>query len=114
MESFFAGVQSRRDAWPPGRRDLHVHIHPPPRIAQQLVESYRTVTHDRPGPVPVPAEWMHIAVLIKRAGRRFLVKWVGGVAGTSGTWWSPGISFVGSRSSQHATLAWGFLTFEVP
>jgi 2'-5' RNA ligase len=59
MEDFFAGVADR---WPAGREDYHWHVLPGTEaMRERLADPYRELT-DRPGLVPVRAEWMHVAV----------------------------------------------------
>ncbi|AXK36575.1 hypothetical protein DVA86_32370 [Streptomyces armeniacus] len=62
MENFFERVTTRRHPWPPGRRDLHWHLLPPPDARDQLGEPYQALTH-QPGLEPVPPEWLHVTVL---------------------------------------------------
>ncbi|GHE14686.1 2'-5' RNA ligase family protein [Streptomyces alanosinicus] len=62
MQNFFERVESRTNAWPAGRRDLHWHLLPQPAAARELVERYRELTH-RPGLEAVPAKWLHVTVL---------------------------------------------------
>lgn len=55
MEDFFEEVESRKQAWPAGRADLHWHIRFDPAVLQeQLAGPYREITH-RPGLAPVDA-----------------------------------------------------------
>ena len=63
VADFFAGVESRRHAWPAGRADLHWHVLFDEEVVErQLVEPYQAITH-RPGLAPVPARWVHLTVL---------------------------------------------------
>ncbi|MEU5053561.1 2'-5' RNA ligase family protein [Streptomyces sp. NPDC021096] len=63
MESFFAGVESRRNPWPAGRADLHWHLLFDQEVVREaLVELYRAISH-RPGLAPVPAPWVHCTLL---------------------------------------------------
>ncbi|MER6567495.1 2'-5' RNA ligase family protein [Streptomyces sp. NPDC001093] len=63
MEDFFARVEGRTHAWPPGRKDLHWLVIPPEAFAREhLYEPYRTLA-EQPGLCPVAPEWMHITVL---------------------------------------------------
>ncbi|GAA2720675.1 MULTISPECIES: 2'-5' RNA ligase family protein [Streptomyces] len=63
VNDFFAGVESRRNAWPAGRADLHWHLlFDTTAVHQKLVEPYRAITH-RPGLAPVAAPWLHCTVL---------------------------------------------------
>ncbi|RLU82604.1 hypothetical protein CTZ27_30045 [Streptomyces griseocarneus] len=63
LESFFAGVESRRHAWPAGRPDLHWHLlFRDEDVHNALVEPYRLITN-RPGLAPVAAPWLHCTVL---------------------------------------------------
>jgi hypothetical protein len=63
IDDFFAGVESRRPAWPAGREDLHWHLLFDEGLVQtQLVLPYRELTH-RPGLEPVAAGWIHTTVM---------------------------------------------------
>lgn len=63
MEDFFARVESRRHAWPPGRRDLHWLVVPGAEVARpHLYEPYRALA-EMPGLYPVQPEWMHVTLL---------------------------------------------------
>ncbi|MEV7683199.1 2'-5' RNA ligase family protein [Streptomyces sp. NPDC088341] len=63
MEDFFARVEARAHAWPPGRRDLHWLVVPDEALAREyLYEPYRILA-GQPGLYPVQPRWMHITVL---------------------------------------------------
>ncbi len=63
MDDFFARVEGRAHAWPPGRRDLHWLIVPGEDFARtHLYEPYRLLS-EQPGLCPVRPQWMHITVL---------------------------------------------------
>lgn len=63
MEDFFARVEGRTHAFPPGRKDLHWLIVPGEDFAREhLYEPYRTLA-EQPGLCPVKPEWMHLTVL---------------------------------------------------
>jgi 2'-5' RNA ligase len=59
MEDFFATVADR---WPAGREDYHWHVLPGTELVRErLARPYRELT-DRPGLVPVGAEYLHVTV----------------------------------------------------
>ncbi|MFF4534282.1 2'-5' RNA ligase family protein [Streptomyces sp. NPDC001407] len=63
VEDFFAGVESRRHAWPAGRADLHWHLlFDEQAVHDALIAPYRHIA-DRPGLAPVAAPWLHCTVL---------------------------------------------------
>lgn len=63
MEDFFARVEGRVHAWPPGRKDLHWLIVPGEDFARtHLYEPYRELA-EQPGLYPVQPEWMHVTLL---------------------------------------------------
>ncbi|QNT98440.1 hypothetical protein HEP81_08214 (plasmid) [Streptomyces griseofuscus] len=63
MDDFFATVEGRTHAWPPGRKDLHWLIVPGEDFARKhLYEPYRLLS-EHPGLHPVRPQWMHITVL---------------------------------------------------
>ncbi|MBO2461517.1 2'-5' RNA ligase family protein [Actinomadura violacea] len=63
MDDFFAGVESRKDAWPAGRADLHWHVlFDTEQVRTALTDPYTELTH-RPGIEPVAPEWLHMTVL---------------------------------------------------
>ncbi|MEU4506789.1 hypothetical protein [Streptomyces sp. NPDC024089] len=63
MENFFARVEGRTHAWPPGRKDLHWLIIPGEDFAREhLYEPYRALA-EAPGLCPVSPQWMHLTVL---------------------------------------------------
>ncbi|MFJ9893474.1 hypothetical protein ACIQPR_09080 [Streptomyces sp. NPDC091280] len=63
MEDFFAGVEGRTHAWPPGRKDLHWLIVPGEDFARKrLYEPYRVLS-EQPGLHSVQPQWMHCTVL---------------------------------------------------
>jgi hypothetical protein len=63
MEDFFARVENRAHAWPPGRKDLHWLIVPRGDFARtHLYEPYRELA-EQPGLYPVEPEWMHVTLL---------------------------------------------------
>lgn len=68
MEDFFEEVESRKQAWPAGRADLHWHILFDPAVLQeQLAGPYREITH-RPGLAPVEVRWMHTTLVFVPTG----------------------------------------------
>ncbi|MEU5417854.1 2'-5' RNA ligase family protein [Streptomyces sp. NPDC020667] len=63
VQDFFAGVESRRNAWPAGRADLHWHLlFDEATVHRTLVEPYREITH-QPGLASVAARWLHCTIL---------------------------------------------------
>lgn len=63
VEDFFAGVESRRNAWPAGRADLHWHLlFDEETVHRTLVDPYRDITAHS-GLAAVAARWLHCTVL---------------------------------------------------
>lgn len=63
MEDFFARVEGRAHAWPPGRKDLHWLVIPGEDFSRtRLYEPYRTLA-EQPGLHPVQPQWMHVTLL---------------------------------------------------